>query len=92
MPEQRKKSRGLDLGPGITLRGLTKVAVGPASPVRILRDEHHRIETVEYVVLMEVEVPTDRDGRPVRLVFTALFDEDPENGARKSLLNRSSVN
>ena len=86
-------SSAWELGPvGVTLRGVTSAAIGPASPVRIPQEGNQEVELVEYAVFMEVEFPTELEGKTARMIFTALFDAEPELGQSERLLHRCSVN
>jgi len=77
------------LGPGTTLTGATTVAIGPSSPVRVSRCG---VETVEYAVLMVVEMPTTAGAPKVTLEFTALFASDPTDQDAETYLHPTSLN
>ena len=77
------------LGPGVTLNEASTVAIGPSSPVWVARGG---VETVEYAVLMVVEMPTTGRARKVTLEFTALFTSDPTDEDAESYLHPSSLN
>lgn len=79
-------------GVGVKLNGSTTVAIGPSSPVRVSRGDDYGIETVEYAVLMVVEMPTAEPGRSVKMEFTALFSADPNWEDGETHLHPSSIN
>ena len=82
----------LELGAGVKLEGATTVAIGPATPVRVLRDGEQAFEAVEYAVLMVVEMPTQRPGQTVTVEFTDLFGSHPNADDAEAFLHASSVN
>ena len=92
MCDQTAEDDQYGLGVGVKLRGATTAAIGPSSPVRVTRGDDQGLETVEYAVLMVVEMPTNEAGWTVTLEFTALFSTDPNEDEGEAYLHPSSIN